>query len=97
VGRRPRRPDNADITVTARVRARQLRFGEVPQTSTGFTGAPGHESASGSDRANLPERVEKDITYRDVRVDYRLAAALRYPAEPAAQPVAAPRERRTTG
>lgn len=96
MGRRPRRPDNADITVTARVRARQLRFGEVPQSSTEFTGAPGHESASGSDRANLPERVEKDISYRDVQVDYWLAAALRYPAEPAAQSVTAPEERRTT-
>jgi hypothetical protein len=79
MGRRPRRPDNADITVTATVRARQLRFGEVPQTSTEFTGTPGHESASGSDRTNLPKRVAKDITYRHVRVDYWLAAALRYP------------------
>jgi hypothetical protein len=80
MGRGPRRPDNADITVTVRVRARQLRFGEVPQISTDFTGTPGHESASGSDRANLPERVEKDMTYRHVRVDYWLAAALRYPS-----------------
>jgi hypothetical protein len=93
MGHGPRRPDNADITVTARVRARQLRFGEVPQISTDFTGTPGHESASGSDRANLPERVEKDMTYRHVRVDYWLAAALRYPAEAAAQSVTAPQER----
>ena len=62
------------------MRARQLRFGEVPQISTEFTGTPGHESASGSDRANLPERVEEDMTYRHVQVDYWLAAALRYPA-----------------
>jgi len=80
MGRWPGRPDNADITVTARVRARQLRFGEVPQISTEFTGTPGHESASGSDRANLPERVEEDMTYRHVQVDYWLAAALPYPA-----------------
>jgi hypothetical protein len=93
MGRGPRRSDNADITVTARLRARRLRFGEVPQTSTEFTGTPGHESASGSDRVNLPERVAKDITYRHVRVDYRLAAALRFPAEAAAQSVTTPRER----
>lgn len=80
MGRKPRRPGNADITVNASVRARQLRFGEVPQSRTEFSGAPGHESASGSDRANLPERVEKDVTYRNVRVSYRLASALRYPA-----------------
>jgi hypothetical protein len=84
---RPRRPDNADITVTARVRARQLRFTEVPQTRTKFTGTPGHGSASGSDRANLPGRVEEDVTYHDVWVDYWLAAALRYPAEAAGQSV----------
>ncbi len=83
----PRRPDNADITVTARVRARQLRFTEVPQTRTKFTGTPGHESASGSDRANLPGCVEEDVTYHDVWVDYWLAAALRYPAEAAGQSV----------
>ena len=86
MGHRPRRADNADITVTARVRARRLRFTGVPQTSTKFTGTPGYESASGSDRANLPERVERDVTYHDVWVDYWLAASLRYPAEAAAPP-----------
>jgi hypothetical protein len=81
MGRKPKRPCNADITVNASVRARQLRFGELPQTRTEFNGTPGHESASGSDRANLPQRVEKDVTYRHVRVNYRLASALLYPAE----------------
>ena len=93
MGRKPRRLDSADITVTARVRARQLRFRELPQSSTEFTGAPGNESASGSDRVNLPEQVEKDVCYRDVQVDYWLAAALRYPAEAAAQSATAPGER----
>jgi hypothetical protein len=81
MGRRPRRPDNADITITFTMRAGRLRFGEVPQISTEYTGTPGHESASGSDRANLPGNVEKDVTYRHVRVDYWLASALLYPAE----------------
>ena len=77
--RRPEPPVSADIAFTAEVRARQLRFGEVPQTRTEFAGVTAHQSASGSDRANLPERVEKDITYRDVRVDYWLAAKVIYP------------------
>jgi len=84
MSRRPKRPGNADITITASVSARQLRFGEVPQTRTEFSGTPGHESASGSDRANLPQLVEKDVTYRNVRVNYRLASALLYPGEAAA-------------
>ena len=81
MGCKPKRPGNADITVNASVRARQLRFGELPQTRTEFSGTPGHESAAGSDRVNLPQRVEKDVTYRHVRVNYRLASALLYPAE----------------
>ena len=81
MGRKPKRLGNADITVNASVRARQLRFGELPQTRTEFSGTPGHESASGSDRVNLPQRVEKDVTYRHVQVYYRLASALLYPAE----------------
>lgn len=38
MGRRPRRPDNADIAITFRMRAGRLRFGEVPQTSTAVRG-----------------------------------------------------------
>jgi hypothetical protein len=79
--RRPERPVSADIGFTAEVRARQLRFGEVPQTRTEFTGFPAYESASGSDRVNLPERVETDVTYRDVRVDYWLAAKVIYQSQ----------------
>lgn len=71
-----RRPESPDIALTARVKAKQLRFGEVPQTSTEFTGTPGRQSSSGSDRADLPKRVEKDITYRHVRVDYWLESEL---------------------
>ena len=77
-GRRPERPESADITFTAEVRAQQLRFGEMPETRTEFTGAPAYESATDSDRVNLPQRVEKDVTYRDVRVHYRLAVKVIY-------------------
>ena len=79
--RGPEQLVSADIAFTAGVRAQQLRFGEVPQTRTEFTGFPAFESASGSDRANLPERVEQDVTYRDVRVDYWLATKVIYPSQ----------------
>ena len=58
------------------MQADQLRFDERPATDVRFFGEPSHESASGSDRTNLPERVEPGVTYRDVRVDYRLASRL---------------------
>ena len=74
--RRPRRSEPADLDFTATVEAKELRFDEVPETSVVFTGDPGHQSASGSDRTNLPDRVEEGVTYHDVRVDYRLASKL---------------------
>jgi len=76
MGSRPDRPENADISFTAEVSAESLRFDDVPETRVEFTGSPAYESASGSDRVNLPERVQAAVTYRDVRVDYRLAAKL---------------------
>ena len=74
--RKPDQPERADITFAAQVTAEKLRFGEVPQTRVEFTGSPGHESASGDDRFNLPGRVKAAVTYRNVHVDYRLAAKL---------------------
>lgn len=54
----------------------ELRFHEVPETEVRFSGEPDHESESGSRRTNLPEKVDPGVTYRDVRVDYRLSSRL---------------------
>jgi hypothetical protein len=70
---RPNRPEPADLEFTASVEAKELYFREVPDTSVVFTGEPGHQSASGSDRTNLPDQVRKEVSYRDVRVNYRIA------------------------
>ena len=80
---RPSRPHSADIELLASVEADELRFDQPPETEVRFFGEPGHESASGSDRTNLPDKVEPGVTYRDVRVDYRLASRL---AEPGRRP-----------
>ncbi|MFL5975139.1 MAG: hypothetical protein ACJ76G_08370, partial [Solirubrobacterales bacterium] len=74
--KRPRSPHSADIELLASVRADELRFDEPPETEVRFSGEPGHESASGSDRTNLPETVEPGVTYRNVRIDYRAASRL---------------------
>lgn len=42
-----------------------------------FHGSPGRETYSGTERENLPRPVEPGTDYHDVRVDYRLATALR--------------------
>jgi hypothetical protein len=77
--KRPSRPRSPDIELAASVTMDEIRFAEPPETDVRFTGEPGHESASGSDRTNLPEQVESGVTYRNVQVDYRLAGRLAGP------------------
>jgi len=89
--KRPSRPHSADIEFTASLKADKLRFDESPETDVLFFGQPGHESASGSDRTNLPEKVEPGVTYRNVRIDYRLASRLTGPAHLASEQGRAPR------
>lgn len=73
---RPDKPENPDIEFTADVKAKELRFEEIPETEVRFTGNPERESASGTDRENLPDEVEPDVTYRDPEVRLRIASAL---------------------
>lgn len=75
-----RRPDpetrrTADILFTARVKADELRFETAPENRVEFT--EDADGASGSRRTNLPDRVEEHVTYRDVEIDYAIAARLR--------------------
>ena len=74
--RRPDRPRDPDIEFTADVKAKELRFEEVPETGVTFHGHPRRESASGTDRENLPDEVEPNVTYRDPEVRLRIASAL---------------------
>jgi hypothetical protein len=83
--KRPRRPHSADIEFLASLTADELRFDEAPETEVLFFGRPGHESAAGSDRTNLPESVDPGVTYRSVRVDYRLASRLTESVQPASE------------
>ena len=65
------RPHNPDIELTADVKARELRFEEVPETEV-------HPPAQ-TERENLPEEVEPRVTYRNSRVRLRIASALADP------------------
>src|SRR4051794_34391844 len=71
--KRPSRPHSADIELLASVRADELRFDESPETEVRFLGEPGYESASGSDRTNLPEtgRARRDLPKRAHRLPGR--------------------------
>jgi hypothetical protein len=64
-------PEGPDIELTAGVRARELRFDEVPETEV-------HPPAQ-TERENLPEEVRPEhagVTFRNVSVRMRIANEL---------------------
>jgi hypothetical protein len=65
-----------DVELAASVKAKRLRFRSRPEVDVGFSGDTPRETSSGSDRENLPDRVEPGVTYRDVRVHWHAAARL---------------------
>jgi hypothetical protein len=71
-GRKRSRARSPDVEIGASVRAKKLRFKNRPKTETAVEGA----DRSFSERENLPDEVEPGVTYRDVRVHWRLAAAV---------------------
>jgi hypothetical protein len=79
----PDHVEDADVEIGASVKAKRLRFREKPKTQVELHGElhepEGHgelETASGSERQNLPDEVEPGVTYRDVRVRWRAAVRL---------------------
>lgn len=68
--------ETPDMEFTANVQARELRFEKVPETGVRFRGFPERASVSGTERKNLPEKVRRGVTYRDVRVWLRIATGL---------------------
>ncbi|HXS33894.1 MAG TPA: hypothetical protein VN758_09005 [Solirubrobacterales bacterium] len=83
----PDRVEGADVEIGASVKAKQLRFRQKPKTRVELHGElrepDGHgelQTASGSERQNLPDEVEPGVTYRDVRVRWRAAARLGEPS-----------------
>lgn len=79
----PDGPESPDVEIGASVRAKRMRFKQKPETEVKFHGELRErdrhselETASGSERKNLPEEVEPGVEYRDVRVRWRAAARL---------------------
>jgi hypothetical protein len=82
--------DDPDVEIGATVRAKKLRFKHRPETEVEVHGdsqiddrladeieRADVETASGSERRNLPDEVEPGVTYRDVRVRWRAAAKIK--------------------
>jgi hypothetical protein len=64
------------VEIGASVKAKKLRFEQVPEVEVEFRGHPGREEVKGSDRENLPDEVEEGVTYNDVQVRWRAAARI---------------------
>ena len=71
----------ADVEIFTGVRARELRFGAVPDTEVWFEGEPAERSSSKSERENLPEEVEPGVTYRDVKVRWQARSRIVHPSD----------------
>ena len=74
--KRDETPENLDVDFAAAIKARELRFEEVPDTEVRFWGSNECDSVSGTERENLPEEVRRGVTYRNVSVRLRIASEL---------------------
>lgn len=74
MGEPSKQPRNPDVSIAAAAKVRELRFEEVPGTEVRFHGSSESRSGTESERENLPERVERNVVYRDARIRYRAAA-----------------------
>jgi hypothetical protein len=71
------RIERPDIDIHVGVKAKKLRFEQVPESEVEFWGDPGVDSVSGSERENLPDEVDAGRTYKDIKVRWRAAARIR--------------------
>ena len=74
-GRRP------DLDVFTSVKAKELKFGRVPEKKVSYEGNPDHETKVEVERENIPEEPEAGVTYRDVKVNWSVAQRIVHPVD----------------
>ena len=72
-------PDTADISITATVRIRELRFDAEPRTHVEFSGEPERITEDTTERENLPDEVQPGVTYKNVVVRLTIASVFAEP------------------
>jgi hypothetical protein len=86
----PDRIESPAIDIQADVKAKAVRFDDAPETDVEITGEavdrtsedqPEVEGGSATERENIPDEVEPEVTYRDVRVRWHAAAKITDPKE----------------
>ena len=65
-----------DVSITARVRARELLFYEVPNVSVTFLLPDWNSTVWDTQRQNLPDRVQPNVLYRDIGVTLTITSTL---------------------
>lgn len=73
---RGKRPATEDISITAQVRAKEVRFKRKPGTETRFWGNQELDTVSGTERENIPYEVQPGVEYRDVKVRLLISGEL---------------------
>jgi hypothetical protein len=67
-------PEAADLSITARVTARELKFNVVPNPTVVFSGRPRRDTVWEAERHNLPQAVRPGETYRDIGITLRITS-----------------------
>jgi hypothetical protein len=66
--------ENADVSITANVRARSLTFEVVPNPTVEFTGKPARDTVWEAKRENLPTPVQPGVTYRNIGIRLKITS-----------------------
>jgi hypothetical protein len=71
-----------DLDFFTSVKAEEVTFGKVPKKrKVTYYGEPDHETDAKVERENIPEEPEAGVTYRDVKVDWKVAQWIVHPAD----------------
>ena len=70
----PAEADKADVSITANVTARELRFEVVPNPTVTFTGNPERKTTWEALRQNLPRPVQPFVTYRNIGIQLKITS-----------------------
>jgi hypothetical protein len=69
--------ENADVSITAQLKARSLLFETVPSPKVQFSGQPERDTAWEAQRENLPTPVEPGVTYRNIGIRLKITSVFR--------------------
>lgn len=70
-----------DLDFFTSMKAKELKFGRVPEKEVRYYGEPAHETEVEVERDNIPQEPEKGVTYRDVEVRWSVAQRIVHPAD----------------